>query len=170
MRLGKVIKAETPVLTTSDGRDSCLSLLRDEFNSRYPIGSRRLDFFSSYQESGQLFSDYMVKARMLWLEADIEHLGGEGTLLYKYLSGCTDQELRCELLKICRFQSPSVDQFEEYVLNWETARREDKRIAKSYPAKANQVKSGQGKGGKGKKNQGSQQSSSPGKSLQQRLA
>ena len=43
--------------------DSLTAILIEEFNHKYPLFNRRLDFFRYQQASGQSFSDFMIKLR-----------------------------------------------------------------------------------------------------------
>ena len=76
-------------------------------------------------------SDYVLKLRQLYEEADIHALRNEELLLFKYLCGCTNHELRKELLKI---KEPSVKKVQDLILTWEISKRADKEVAKTAKA------------------------------------
>ena len=146
-RLERRIDGRTPIFGLGD---SCEAILKEEFLARYPLFNRRLTFFRSEQAGGQSMSDYVISLRQMFEEADIMGIAHEDLLLFKYLCGCTDRELRKELLKI---KDPTTKNVEDFILTWEISKRADKEVAKSgstakaskvQRGKANQAKSAQG--------------------------
>ena len=100
MRLERKLDGRTPIFGPID---SCYAYLQEEFLERYPLFNRRLTFFRYEQQQGQSMSDYVLKLRQMYEEADIHALRNEELLLFKYLCGCTNHELRNCLL----YTSPS---------------------------------------------------------------
>lgn len=171
LRLEKHLTKQTPIF----GDDGCLHFLEEEFKAQYPLGTRRLDYFNCAQQQGQSMSDFVIKVRQLYEEADIADLTGPANLIYKYLSGCNDKELRKKLLEVVRFHEPTVDQVEEFILQWEVTRREDSRIGKSLTAKAGQVKSNKsgtkgGNSGNSNSNKGNNSKSSAAQGIGKKIA
>ena len=146
-RVSENIQADTPIF---GDEESCMGLLLSEFQERYPKFNRRLRFFRSEQEQGQSMTDYMIKNKQLFDEADINDITDEELLLFRNLSGCRDKRLREKLLEI---EVRTLDELKKFVTRWEVAKKEDKEIEKSTNvAKAAQVtskgKSSKDNGGK----------------------
>ena len=139
-RLERKINDRKPIF---GALDSCEAVLKEEFLSRYPLFNRRLTFFRSEQASGQSMSDYVIQLRQAFDEADIISLAHEDLLLFKYLCGCTDKELRKELLQI---KDPNVKSVEDFILTWEVSKHADKEITKgTTTSKTSQVQRGRNK-------------------------
>jgi hypothetical protein len=95
-RIKPRISPTTPIF----GEDSCVSLLEEEFNSKYPLFARRLDFFKYTQARGQAFSDYVAKLQAKGNESDLHQLGVEDLYVFKFLNGCSDPKLKEEFMRL----------------------------------------------------------------------
>ena len=92
------IQEDTPIIGT-DNEVTCMKLLEEEFLLRYPLLSRRADFFGTKQTKGQLFSDWAVKLKSRGEETDLYQLTTEDLHNMRYLTGVVDKKLRTEFLK-----------------------------------------------------------------------
>ena len=145
-RLEQYIDTNTPIF---GDLDSCISVIKAEFEESYPIFTRRLEFFRAMQPKKQSMSDFISHCKQLWIEGDMHNLKNNDLLLFKYYYSCTDDELRKEMLKL---ESPGIHDVERFVKRYEVSKRENKEITKSSPttstAQAAQVKKSQKKGKK----------------------
>ena len=90
------ITGATPVLPGADPNlASVVSLIREEFASRYPLFTRRLEFFDSRQP-GQpsALSDCYVELIKLSKEADLERMTPQDIIVFRVIFGMTDDALR----------------------------------------------------------------------------
>ena len=94
--MGRHITPATEVF----GVGSCIELLEAEFLHRYPLFTRHLMFFKYEQQGSQPMSDYMIQCRRMYQEADMDKISGDDLLLYRYLAGTSDKEMRKEILKL----------------------------------------------------------------------
>jgi len=125
LRLSEKCNKDTPIFGADD---SCMAYLQQEFDAQYPLQNRRLEFFHYKQQSGQLMSDFALKLKRLWEQADIHKIDPEELLVYRYMTGCTDQKLRNELLKI---EDPTVILLNDRIMQWERERKQEKKIQAS---------------------------------------
>ena len=109
----------TPVYRAEDGDDSCIELLAEEFRNRYPLFTRRLQFFRDSQVQGQLCSDWVARLHVLAEEADVGNLNRESILVFRIVSGCTDEKLREKLLQL---QEPNLQATMEAIRAYEAGR------------------------------------------------
>ncbi|CAB4045298.1 zinc knuckle [Paramuricea clavata] len=82
------------------GKDGCLEILERDFLCRYPLFSRRLDFFQKQQKAGQPFTDYMARLKELSKLADLEKLSVEEIFVFCALRGTTDKDLLDDFLEL----------------------------------------------------------------------
>ncbi|CAB4045721.1 Hypothetical predicted protein, partial [Paramuricea clavata] len=82
------------------GNDGCIDLLEKDFLARYPLFSRRLDFFQSQQRPGQAFTDFLAKLKEMSKLADLEKLSVEEIFVFCALRGTTDSDLLDDLLEL----------------------------------------------------------------------
>ena len=137
-KLEKMIDGTTPIFGDNN---SCTSYLKNIFLKLYPLFGRRLQFFRFMQSKGQKLSEYIIKVRRMYDEADIHDLTNEELLLFKILAGTIDEELRQELLKL---KDLTIRDLEDAVTEWEVMKQSNKDI-KGQPT-LNQAS--QSKGGK----------------------
>ena len=133
--------------------------IRAEFYARHPIFNRRIAFFKATQQSGQSMTDFIIQVGNLADEGDIDTLSTNDVLLYRYLEGCINSDLR---QKIMELDHPTKAQVEHFVRNYETAKTQDKAIKpqsvaqtkKTTHSDGNKTSGGKNsKGGKGSKSQ-----------------
>ena len=137
-----------------------MAYLQKYFEDEYPLQNRRLFYYR--QANGQLMSEFSLKLKCLWEQADIHKIDPEELLVFRLLTGCTDQKVRNELLKV---KEPTVAKLNAKINQWERERKQEKRIQasldpnqkvnavalkKNYKSKGNYNKGGnQGRGGGG---------------------
>ena len=68
---------------------------------------RKTDF-----SQGQLMSNFALKLKRLWEQADIHKIDPEELLVFRYLTGCTDTKLHNELLKL---EEPTVKKLNDRI-------------------------------------------------------
>ncbi|CAB4046230.1 LYR motif-containing 4, partial [Paramuricea clavata] len=95
-RLASQITPATEVL----GANGCLEILQDDFNGRYPLVLRRLDYFNRRQIDGELFTDFISKLEELSKLADLDKLTTDDILVFSSLCGTKNKELLDDLLKV----------------------------------------------------------------------
>ena len=81
------------------GENSFIAALEEEFLHRYPLFTRRLNFFRSTQAPGQTFSDWAGHLRRAGDEAQLSQLGTDEMYVLRYLVGTTDAKLRARFLE-----------------------------------------------------------------------
>lgn len=113
-RIYDKVQATTPIF----GDDGCISLLEEEFMLRYPLFTRRLDFFRHTQSSGQLFSEFAAQLRQKGEEADLQHLTMDDIYVFRYICGTTDSTLKERFLKI---EDPNLDKLKKEAHTYEVA-------------------------------------------------
>ena len=124
------------------GNNSCIEFIEEEFAAKYPLATRRDDYFK-LKQGDSIFSDFSAKLMTLAKEADIESLTTEDVHVHRYISGASDKKLREKFLKL---EKPTLEECNRIVRAHERA---------NYSATAlddqNKVKQIKGKGkGKGK--------------------
>ena len=95
-RIGDLISDRTPIF----GAGSIMEYLDDEFNAKYPLTTRRADYFRLVQKEGQAFSDHMAKLLRISREADLGALGLDDLHCFRLISSVTDKKLREKFLKL----------------------------------------------------------------------
>ena len=73
--------------------DGLVAILTDLFNARYPLFSRRMDFFRFQRTKGQAVSSFIAKLVQLGTEADLNSLTTDDVLSFRVLSGMNDDTL-----------------------------------------------------------------------------
>ena len=94
-KLTDLIGAATPVF----GLNGCIGLLQQEFQLKYPLFNRRLDYFQLKQGNKQKFTDFSSKLINLAAEADLATVDIDDLHVFRYISGCTDSKLQQKFLK-----------------------------------------------------------------------
>ena len=132
--------AATPVFGVDDDDVSCISLLRGEFLLDYPLMIRRNEFFSLRQLPGQKFSAFMAELRRKGREADLNQLTVDQLMVFRLVSGTTDQKLKEKLLKM---EDPTLQDVERESRAQEAAMSAMNAMKKQQPqqqhAQANQA-------------------------------
>ena len=111
------------------GAGSCIELLTAEFEEKYPLATRRFDYFSLSHDTGQQFSDFSSKLRRLAREADLTRLPVDQLHVFRYITACSDDKLRDKFLE---HDSPTLADLDRIVRSYERGAA----TAKSIEAKA----------------------------------
>ena len=73
-------------------------------------------------------SEFSLKLKHLWEQADIHKYDPEELLVFRLLTGCTDQKVRNELLKV---KEPTVAKLNTRINQWERECKQEKQIPAS---------------------------------------
>ena len=79
---------------------TCIQLLTTTWAANQPVTTRRLKLFRHKQADGQAFSDYLAQHADLEVGCDLSTMTPEDMYVMTILSGCIDDALLDELLKI----------------------------------------------------------------------
>ena len=91
----------SPIFPTANPDDmNCIGVIQEHFYERYPLVSRRLDFFSLTQQTGQSFKAFATELRRRGHQADLANLEVDDMYVFRMMAGCTDKELRDLLFRI----------------------------------------------------------------------
>ena len=102
------------------GDDSCIGLLQKEIEKRHPLTLRRLALFSTKQNVSMSFTDYVAMVNKKSETADISNFDADNILSYILLSGCSDQGILEEVLKLSK--NPDFEQIVKIGTNLEVSR------------------------------------------------
>ncbi|CAB4046169.1 Hypothetical predicted protein, partial [Paramuricea clavata] len=105
-RISAKLSDTTPVF----GAGSCLELLKHDFDSRYPLFTRRLDYFQHKQRNGENFTDFWSRLREMGKLADIDKLSSDEILVFRGICGTTDKELLEDFLKLADVNTKSIEE------------------------------------------------------------
>ena len=98
-RLQTRIQDNTTMFET-DGEETCMDFLKEEFDLKYPVFARRMDFFKLQQKPNQKFTDFIQELKKRGDEAELKpSIRYDHLLALKYLSACCDEKLREKFLK-----------------------------------------------------------------------
>jgi len=138
-RINSKITRDLPVFGETD---SCIAILKAEFLLRYPLFTRRVEFFKHTQVKGQLLSDFCSELRAKGEEADLFNLSTEDLYIFRIIGGCTDDTIKRKLLKL---DNPTLQDIEKEILAYEVASNALQNLndRRSF---ANRVRSGNGRG------------------------
>jgi len=134
LRLSAILDPAMPIFGDAG---SCISHLREEFSRKYPLFTRRLEFFQFKQVTGQSFTDFKLKLQQKGLEADLSSLSVDELLTFRLISGTSDKAL---LTKFLRLEDPSLADIENTARAYEAANIA--LLGLSGPAKAAAVSKG----------------------------
>lgn len=95
-RVQDSVTDQTPVF----GENSYISAIEEDLLLRFPMFTRRLDFFKFTQAKGQSFSDFSAALRAKGDEADLARLTPDDHYVYRYICGTTDEALKTRFLRI----------------------------------------------------------------------
>ena len=79
---------------------SVFDLIKDQFDIKYPIITRRLEFFNSKRQGNQSFSDWYAKLRQMAYSAAIEDMRTDEILIMRICTGINDQTVLDRILAI----------------------------------------------------------------------
>ena len=85
--------------TTISGPGGCIEFLTDIFHEKYPLISRRYDYFSLAHKSGQKFSDFTAKLMKVAREAAFANIPIEQLHVFRYIMACQDAKLKEKILE-----------------------------------------------------------------------
>ena len=141
-RIRDKVTASTPIFRGQDEtiEITCIELIEAEFAHKYPVLTRRYQFFNDKQMPGQLASDWVAKLRALGDEAELEEMTTEHLYIMRYVCGVSDAKLRGKFLKE---KKPSLELFNEIILQHEAVKQSEKVITTGDPTTtARQVRQG----------------------------
>ena len=124
-----MVNDTTPILTVpskpdEEEQDSCFKALDTIFKAQYPMVRRRQDFFDYMQSPGQKTSEYLVKLRDLFDEAEMQHgFDPMDLLTYKAIQGCTYKTIQT---KFNEEEEPTFQKLEKLALNIERSENQVK--------------------------------------------
>ena len=117
-RLSPSITALTPVLDVPGNVDaSCEELLKDEFRLAHPLFTRRLEYFRSKQQRGQMASDWVQLLTRAGDEADLAAMTTGELYVIRVMTGLHDEKLLEQLLLI---RDPTKQSIDECIAQHET--------------------------------------------------
>ena len=133
-RIADRVMQDTPVFSDRANIPSCMSILEEEFDSRYPLFTRRFNLFNHKQGEGQLFSDFAADVRAQADRARLHDLTPNDLVMLIYITGCRDAKLRDKLLKE---REPTLTIFHELIRQHEAANFAIKTMAGINPNLSN---------------------------------
>ena len=99
-RISQQFTTATEVFSSAANRDACMVYLDEDFERRYPVFARRLEFFQYSQSPGQSFSDYVAELQTLGEEADLHSLRVEELYVFRVIAGVSEEKLRDRFFKL----------------------------------------------------------------------
>ena len=120
--LDSQISEDLPVFPdpeTPEDTSSCMTLLQEELERTHPLTLRRLALFSTKQ-ANMSFSDYIALVKKKSETADTSSFTTDNILSYIVLSGCNDQDILEEVLKLSK--NPDFEQIVRIGTNLEVSR------------------------------------------------
>ena len=119
--------------TAINGSDSLVSFLDEVFEQRYPLFTRRLDFFRLIRTSGMTTSEYLAKMLQLSGEADLASLTTDNLLVYQVFTGINEDSLFAKLLEL---EDPTFQDVQKKIAVWEASKSAKKSVHQGAEAKA----------------------------------
>ena len=109
------VSANTPVF----GDNGVIDIIQKRFEVKYPLFTKRLQYFKYEQGKGQSFSEFRAQLQKLHEEANIKDLGPDEILSFRVFCGISDAKLREKLIEL---EDPSIDDIDAEALKYETNR------------------------------------------------
>ena len=122
-----------PGLKIFGDTNSCMDILRKDFLIRYPIVSRRYDFFNLKKRKSETPQEFLAYLQSWADMANIRGLTYDDIVLFTFICGLDDEELRRYLLELDRLTIESVT---TRCGTYQSTRNTNQRLAKA-PGKAN---------------------------------
>ncbi|PCJ22640.1 MAG: hypothetical protein COA94_08935, partial [Rickettsiales bacterium] len=142
-RLARKLEDDTPIF----GRDSCIAILQTEWEVRYPILERRLEFWRTKQATGQWFTDWATALHRMGDEAELDNMTINQMYIMRYIVGTNDIKLREKFLAEI---DPSLEDLQRIAGAYEVAAVSMKAVAPhQHQAQAHAMQTGQ-QGGRDK--------------------
>ena len=124
------------------GNDGVVKLIKDEFLLRYPLFSRRLEFFRYSRGQNQSPSNFVANLTLLGYEADLGKLSQDEIMVFRILTGVKDEQLLTKLLEL---KEPTFVNVKLKITNYESTKASKATFKDasrpSYAAAVNQVSS-----------------------------
>ena len=95
-RIADQMTDTTPVF----GVGGVMDMLDEDFQTKYPLTTRRADYFRLQQKEGQPFSEHMAKLLRIAKEAELAALTVDDLHCFRLISSVTDKKLREKFLKL----------------------------------------------------------------------
>lgn len=89
------MKDDTPIF----GNGGVIEMLETEVMRSNPLNLRRHKFFLSRQKKGEKFTDWVAQLDQLARDADIAELDFATMMVYRWITGCDNDELRGKFLR-----------------------------------------------------------------------
>ena len=89
---------------------SLAATLKERFALKYPIFTRRLQYFSFKQSQGQSYSDFRSKLSELRKQADLESLSADQLEVFRIVCAISNRDLKENILKL---DDPSLEDVEK---------------------------------------------------------
>ena len=121
LRLSDKVSPTTEIF----GEGGCIDLIKEEFLNKYPLFSRRLDFFRLKKKKEESQMDYIARLKILGEEADLDDLSVDDLYVFRIICECSDSYLRDKYLKI---EDPSLDDLMRITRAHEVARAAQKAL------------------------------------------
>ena len=119
------------------GIDSMTGFLEEVFEQRYPLFTRRLDFFRLTHTSGMQPSEYVAKMLQLSGEADLSSLTTDHLLVYQTFTGINEDNLFAKLMEL---EEPSFQDVSRKIASWEASKSAKRSVNQSGSEDARQVR------------------------------
>ena len=127
------------------GDDGIICIIKKRFDVKYPLFTKRLQYFNYEQRKEQSYSEFRAQLQQLHQEANIKDLGPEEILSFRVFCGLSDVKLREKILEL---DDPTIDEIDAEALKYETSRAMLNACKRGAgEASANQAES-RGSGGK----------------------
>lgn len=121
-------------------QNSILSFVQAEFNIKYPLFERRLEYFRYSQQPGQSASSFLTKKVLLSYEADLPTLQVEEMNSFLLLAGLRDESLLTKLLDL---KKPSFTDLRDRISRYEATKASQQACQEAHRAHAAQGSSQQ---------------------------
>jgi len=131
--------------TTIFDRNGCMDIVRGEFQLKYPLFTRRLEFFRCKQAPGQPFSEFQSKLQACGLEADLQRMRVDEIYMFRYVTGITDDKLKEKMLQA---HNPSLEDLKMIARTYEMAKTSMESMGKTdklLPVEVNQASHDRGR-------------------------
>ena len=129
---------------------NCFALLEAEFNSNFPVVTRRVQFFRQDQKPGELFSDWARSVQESAAQCQFGAITADDIIVLRLLTGVADKKLALDLYKL---KDPNLQQLKDTASAYEVAKRTFAAVATPKESKTFHTTTGQG-GPTGNKSKG----------------
>ena len=137
------------------GGDGMVSFVEDEFRQRYPLFTRRLEYFRYRRSDGQKVSSFVAKLIQLSHEADLPSLQVDDIQIFRVITGVHEDRLLTKLLEL---KEPTFEDVRNKITQWEMTNISKKSVNGPKNANSGKAVDNSNQGGKGGKNNGGKSS------------